>query len=558
MGEPTRSFVSQWLPVAGAVAASALLYVLSFPPFNMAEGAYVFAIPLLLWLFRPRPKKLAAGAIFAWGLLSWLVLIVWLRHVTVGGYLILSAVLALYFSAWFLAAGWLLPKVRDRSFSSRLGAVTVLASLWVVLEYVRTFFLSGFPWLPLAASHWQRPLLLQLASWTGAYGVSFILIFFNLGLAFYIDRLFRFYGQGWKRFCPEFFVGLALLMATAFGSFQAARSTAGEQEKAFNVAFVQPYIPQTVKWDPGKTREILDTIERTTLRTRDMPRRPDLVVWPEAVTPLPVLGNRDVQRWVEQIAARMEAPLFLGSVGVHPEDREDWFNGIFAVDPEQGLLPHHYRKRKLVPFGEYIPMEAALSWLSKIVPIEGSFGAGKSADPITVEVAGESYRLGPLICYEDVFPSLARRTAGAGADFLVVVTNNGWYGEEGMPFQHAAHSVLRAVETRRPVLRSGNGGWSGWIDEYGVIRGVLGDENGSVFFRGGEVLSVTKDSGWTGRQSFYVRHGDWFPAVCGVFLLIGALFFFRDPGSRPRDREVSLQERPAEPLAGRKPAAKES
>lgn len=521
----------EWLIAGSAVFLSALLYVIAFPPFNLAEGIYVFAVPLLLWLFRPRPARAAAAAVVGWGLLSWLALIVWLRHVTYGGYFVASLLLALYFSLWFLAAWWALPRLREGRLGLRLAGITALAALWVLHEYARGFVLTGFPWLPLAASHWERPLLLQLSAWTGAYGVSFILIFFNLGLAFYVDRLLRFYGQGWRRFCPEFFIALALLLVAGFGSFRLAHHSSGEQETIFNAAFVQPYIPQTVKWEPEKTREILGAIERTTFWTKDLPLRPDLVLWPEAVTPLPVVGNPDMQRWVERIASEMEAPLFIGSVGVLRGEKDDWFNGILAIDPEEGLLPHHYSKRKLVPFGEYVPFRAALGWLSKIVPLEGSFAPGESAGAITVSVAGRDLRLGPLVCYEDVFPRLARATVREGADVLIVVSNNGWYGEEAMPFQHATHSVLRAVETRRPVLRSGNGGWSGWIDEYGVIRDVLVDEEGSIFFRGGSVYPIARDSAWADRESFYVRHGDWFVAACGLFVL-GAGFGPLRPGRR--------------------------
>lgn len=509
------------LLAGAAVVLSALLYVLAFPPFDVAEAAYVFAVPLLLWLFRPRPRKVAVAAIIGWGLLSWLALIVWLRHVTFGGYLIASTILALYFSLWFLAAWWALPRARDGGLPLRLTAMAGLAALWVVHEYVRSFFLTGFPWLPLAASHWQRPLLLQLSAWTGAYGVSFILIFFNLGLAFYIDRLVRFYTKGWQRFCPEFFVALALLLLGGFGAFRLAQVSSGEKETVFNAAFVQPYIPQRLKWDSDKVGEVTDIVERTTLWTRGMPRRPDLVLWPEAVTPVAVVGNARSQAWVEGLAREMEAPLFMGSVGFLRGPPEEWFNGIVVVDPEEGLLPHHYKKRKLVPFGEYVPFGGLFAWISKIVPLEGSFVHGRSADPIEVVVAGRELRLGPLICYEDVFPKLARETARAGADFLIVVTNNGWYGEEGMPFQHAAHSVLRAVETRRPVLRSGNGGWSGWVDEHGVIHDVLLDENGSIYFRGGAVWPISRDSGWVDRQSFYVRYGDWFVGLCAVVVLGG-------------------------------------
>ncbi len=511
-----------WLYGALASLLSAVLYVVSFPPFGVAECAYVFAIPLLLWLMaKRRPWKQVALISLAWGMLSWLALIVWLRHVTYGGYFVVSAIMALYFTTWFLAAGWALPQLRHAGAAARLAGITGMAALWVVHEYARGFFLTGFPWLPLAASHWERPLVLQVAAWTGSYGVSFLLIFFNLGLAFYIDRFVRPAPEGGPRwrFSPELFVSLAVVLGGSFGAFSAARSAAGQREPLFDVALIQPYIPQHAKWDPEKAGEILGIIERTTLLTKHLPNEPDFVLWPEAVTPLAIVGDGWTQRWVEGIAQKMEAPLLAGTIGVE-ESAEGgefrWFNGAVAVDPEAGLLPSPYRKRKLVPFGEYIPFGRLFSWISKFVPLEGSFMAGESAAPLMVTVNGTPCSVGALICYEDVFPALARETVREGAEVLAVVTNNGWYGEEGMPYQHAAHSVLRAVETRRPVIRSGNGGWSGWIDEYGVIRHVLFDERGSVFFRGGEVVEVTRDEAWAGQQTFYVRHGDWFAGVCAI------------------------------------------
>ncbi len=109
----------------------------------------------------------------------------------------------------------------------------------------------------------------------------------------------------------------------------------------------------------------------------------------------------------------------------------------------------------------------------------------------------------------------------AGADVLAVLTNNGWFGEGGAAYQHAAHSVLRAVETRRPVVRCGNGGWSGWIDEYGRIRAVLTNDEDSIYFRGIRAVNLSRDRRWVGRESFYVAHGDWFLIVCFVLLGLG-------------------------------------
>ncbi len=132
---------------------------------------------------------------------------------------------------------------------------------------------------------------------------------------------------------------------------------------------------------------------------------------------------------------------------------------------------------------------------------------------------------GVLICYEDLFSNLAVSEVRSGADALVVVTNDTWYGEGAAAFQHAAHSVLRAVETRRPVLRCGDAGWSGWIDEFGNIRRVMKDADGSIYYQGVALANITRDTRWIGKNSFYVEHGDWFVifsaalAALAVFLL---------------------------------------
>ncbi|HNW42128.1 MAG TPA: nitrilase-related carbon-nitrogen hydrolase, partial [Opitutaceae bacterium] len=164
-----------------------------------------------------------------------------------------------------------------------------------------------------------------------------------------------------------------------------------------------------------------------------------------------------------------------------------------------------------------------LGWLRYLQPIGEDIDAGKDMPPLMLRLRGHSVPVSPLVCYEDTFPKLAASGVRMGAELLVVVTNNAWFGEGGAAYQHAAHSVLRAVETRRPVLRCGNGGWSGWIDEFGNVRAVLKDRTGSIYFRGTETLSVYRDVRWTTQQSFYVRHGDWFVAVCAGLALFGFL-----------------------------------
>ncbi|HCR37468.1 MAG TPA: apolipoprotein N-acyltransferase, partial [Opitutae bacterium] len=242
----------------------------------------------------------------------------------------------------------------------------------------------------------------------------------------------------------------------------------------------------------------------------------DWVLWRESATPLPVIGNQSMCAWVEALATEVGRPIVMGNLAHEPEA---WYNGIFVVLPYQGLMQPYYVKRKLVPFGEYVPFRSWFPGLDKVVPIGDDFLPGGEAELLKVPLGEQVLICGGLVCYEDIFPQLAREVSRKGAQCLVVVTNDAWYGEEAGAYQHAAHSVLRAVETRRPVIRSGNGGWSGWIDGMGSIREVLIKSGKGVYFRGAESLVFHYPMDADLKQSFYVQWGDWFVLLSGVFSL---------------------------------------
>ena len=142
-----------------------------------------------------------------------------------------------------------------------------------------------------------------------------------------------------------------------------------------------------------------------------------------------------------------------------------------------------------------------------------------------------------MICNEDAYGGLAREMVQEGADFLYVATNDAWYGQESGAYKHAANSVLRAVECRRPVVRCGNHGWSGWIDELGRIRQVATGKDGSIYFRGTSLLNVSATKAYVGTESFYTRHGDWFVGVCGALSVFGMLVFLRGGDSRKGEND---------------------
>lgn len=524
---------------AAVFLTTVVLTVISFPPYDASEAAYTMLIPGIFWAYRRPAFKLYAATLLAAQAVAWIFLLGWLHHVTWAGLFLLGPFVGIWVGTWYLAVWWTMPRMLGQPTMNRLIAMIGLCALWAIIEWTRTWFLTGFPWLPLAASQWERPTILQIAAYTGSVGVSFVLVAANIGFAAYAHRLLREGATGFNKRSQEFFLALFLLMACMCVHFQDAFARARFQEPLGRVAFVQPYIPQDVKWDPAKAKDIVATLRDTTREAAAT--KPDLILWPEASTPWAVRGDPSVQRFVETLSREAETTLMLGSIAIEKPGTPEayWFNSAFVVTPDGGLQEQYYSKRQLVAFGEYVPLRPVLGWLRKFVPIGDDFTRGEEASPLTVRLRGRSVGIGPLICYEDIYGSLARESVLSGANVLAVLTNNGWFGEGGAAYQHASHAVLRAVEMRKPVLRCGNGGWSGWIDEFGLVRAVLTRDpqgvvhtdprragEGTIYFRGSAALTVMHDTRWAEALSFYARHGDWFVMLC-LGLATFAFFLLR-------------------------------
>ena len=526
--------------VAAAVVFlfTVVLAVVSFPPYDMPQFAYAMLVPGVYWAYAKPRFKLFAWTMFAAQAVAWTIILGWLHHVTWGGLFLLGPFVGAWIGSWYLAAWWVVPRMIGRPTLTRLLALLGLAAIWALIEWSRTWLLGGFPWLPLAASQWKMVSMLQIAAYTGALGVSFVVVAVNLGFAAYAQRLFREGAKGLNKRSQEFFLALFLVLVCFSVQLQETYSRVRFNVPFARVAFVQPYIPQDVKWDPAKGPGIIKVLEDQTLAAASS--RPDLILWPEASTPYAVRGDASAKAFADSLAVRARTPLLLGSIAIEDPatPRERWFNGVFLVTPEGGVQKDYYAKRQLVPFGEFVPLRPVLGWLSKFVPIGDDFARGLDSAPLVVPLKDKTAVFGPLICYEDIYPDLARGSVLAGSEVLAVLTNNGWFGEGGAAYQHAAHSVLRAVETRRPVIRCGNGGWSGWIDEFGLVREEIRDAERGIYFRGTRTLSITRDRRWIGQESFYVQHGDWFVLAClaAALLGVGALLTAPPPVS-PKTEE---------------------
>ena len=497
-------------------------WMASMPPFNLGELAYVLFVPLLLWVYTKPSWRAVRWVAGLSSLFAWVGIFIWLRHVTYIGTVLLAGCLSLYFIIWLSYVRWTLPRLLHQSFLFRVLGFLGIAGTWVVCEWLRSILIYGMPMGPLALSQWQKPVLLQIAAWTGAYGVSFFLIFFNCCMAqtfFNLSLLDKKRSLFLRWFKADFYCAIGVLISLIFLYLNCLPKSWSDREEAFAFALVQPNFPPLLDWDEEINASRMAQLEQQVARAQLLEF--DILMFSEAVTPEPIIGDRATLLFYESIVEDQSQPILTGNLA-HYSEGNRWYNGIFLMEPETGLNPLYYAKRRLVPFGEYIPSPFK-GLLETFGAIQGAYYPGTFHGSIPIQLRGKAYAFGALVCYEDMFPRLVRETVQAGAEILFVATNNAWYGEEGGAYFHAAHSVLRAVENRRPIIRCGNAGWSGWVDAYGSVRDVLTDEAHSIYFKGCGRFTLTMDKQWQSYTSVYTRYGDWFVWLSAVFALCASL-----------------------------------
>lgn len=514
----------EWLfPILASFTSFLLLWA-AHPPRHSPESAYLFLLPVLIWFhFRPNVRKTFLCILIA-GWIYQIMMVGWMRHISLGGMLAATLLLSCFQCIWFLVARAWIGRIDILAFPKRFLVIVGLSSLWVLIEWARTLFTLGFPWCPLSVTQWERPVLLQSAWYGGGWTISFFLIFFNLCTASYLHHLLlrRHQAKGFlhRSICPDLYIAVLLLLLMVYPYFKDNPHSQPEPSREMRIGICQPYLKD--KWMEGKATEHKQTLIRQTEFLALM--KPDIILWPEASTPYPV--NLDTL-WVEGLAKKTGIPILAGSV-VREEDAS--YNAMVYIDPIEGFNPEWYAKQILVPFGEYVPWPFNyIPGLEKLVGPVGNFSAGHHSFlmdlPIREGNARSSVRAGFMICYEDIFPAIPRKMVEQGAELLIVSTNDAWFMEEGCAEQHAAHSVLRAVETKVPVIRCGNAGWSGWIDENGIVRDILLDDRKSVYFQGAKVVDVRVPSDNSIKAASL---GDGFAYFCAfIFFSIAGYFRYK-------------------------------
>ena len=535
-------FLNELFLRSGYLAAmgAGLLLTAAFPKFSIAGFAWI--VPgLLLAIAQGKSRGDAFRIGYVAGLTYFLSSLYWLLLIPVSwfpilGWVSLAAVLALFVAVWL----WLLAgKIGEGDWARRTRWALAGAAVWVALEMVRARLLGGFPWDFLGVSQYRMVPLIQIASVTGVYGVSFLVAWFSLSLFSAMRAIF---GNPTRRLVWQAEMALPLVAVIGlflFGYFRAGQGNS--PPTLLRMTLVQPSIPQTLIWNPNEDEkrfhQLIQLTEEALTESRKQdpegqviqilnssnqnegpdgtridrrPARTDLLIWPESAVPELDEDTFDV---ISRLAQSNRVwIIFNGEDVVFRPDTTNYFNSAFLVAPD-GRLADIYHKRKLVMFGEYIPLVQWLPFVKWLTPITGSFTPGDR--PVTFELDNLRVNAAPLICFEDTFPGITRASAQNDVDFLVNLTNDGWFGDSAAQWQHLAAAVFRAVENNLPLIRCANNGVTCWIDADGRVREVFKAPAGGVYGAGALTIDVPVTQDGAGREpTFYHRHGDWFGWAC--------------------------------------------
>jgi apolipoprotein N-acyltransferase len=463
--------------------------------------------PFLLLLGKGRGFALGV----AHGVAYWLVAIAWIAPTLqvyggVGGALswVLLGLLALYlalFHGLFAAAGARLLRRADARGDAL--ALVALPAAWVALEWLRAHLFGGFSW-NLAAYAWTDvPGALPLAAWVGAYGVSYLLLFANTGLALAVAR---------RRAAPAV-VGVALpLLALALGGRWAVPET--PRGPGQPVRLLQPNIANLVAWDAAAVEANYRKLLAQSHSACDEPGA--LLVWPEsAAWPFALERHARLAEDVGRLAAA-GCPVLLNSI--HEDDGKSFNSAYLVSGPVLGeAAPQRYDKRHLVPWGEYVPLGELLPFVGRLARAAGDFTPAAELRLL----AWRSERLGPAICFEVIFPGETAALARAGATVLVTITNDAWYGDTAAPWQHFRAARFRAAENRRPLLRAAITGISALVGPDGSVVDWL-----APFAEG------TLEARVVGRRDLspYARRPWLVPASCALLAALAWLLAAPKPG----------------------------
>ncbi|HYL21132.1 MAG TPA: apolipoprotein N-acyltransferase [Gemmatimonadales bacterium] len=500
---------------AALVVVGAALLAASYPPFSLPVVSFLAVVPAVILLRRFEQARDPRGA-FRWGfwygfasqgvVLYWLVVALW--HFTPLSALGYLATITL-FGLWHALLFWFVTRVRLDLPAVPLWVVFPVA--WTAVEWAVGH--QGdirFPWLGLGTSLAAAPTLVQWADIAGARGVTLWLAWCNvmvvegmMGERGALRESLTVPGSGSFRWRPAVALLVTILAAWSYGAW---RVRTLPMREVGTVGLIQPNEGFREKWDPGHADSMVAKLVRMS-RALEAERHPSLVVWPEAAIPGYFFEHPAWPAAIGGLARETRTPILAGGVYVefHPGGSYDYYNAAFYFDTAGRWQPYPvYQKHYLVPIVERVPFVPP-RWLQ--LKWFGGFGIGRGL-PLYASPLG---RFGVMICYESAFEALARGYRRTGAEFLVNITNDAWYGRTAGPYQHATHLVMRAIETRAGIARAANDGISELVDPLGrtsIETGLEREDAVAGVLHTSDVIPL------------YVRWGDWVGTLV-VLLTLG-------------------------------------
>lgn len=503
------------------VLLAAVGFLLAYPPFHLLFPSFVALVPVVRLLRDAEHEAWTTRYVwkvgFWFGLalngitLYWMVFALWrFTPLAALGYVATVVSFGALLGLFFVSVVWV------RRAWPTVPLLVALPTMWTAGEWTIGHLPQvGFPWLGLGTSLAAFPALAQTAEWWGARGLTFLLVLANVALA----ALVLPEASKRQRLRAPLFVAMGIAAAAVFGAW---REQSLVTRPVGTLALIQPNIGFDEKWtaEPETVMSRMLTLSEEALAAGE----PAMVVWPEAAVPGYLKVRPDWAARIEVLAKRSSSDFVVGGLDVdwRGEGDYDVFNAAFFFSPDASWNAYPaYRKHYLVPITERVPFVNP-RWFGGL-RFFGAFERGQDF-PVFESTLG---RFGVFICYESTFEDVARRYRRAGADFLVTVTNDAWFGRTAAPYQHASHLVLRAIEIRAGIARAANSGISGFVDALGrythrteldteaIVRGTLETS---------DVITV------------YVRLGDWVGWLCvlaSVTLTGGALV------SKWRDRSAA-------------------
>lgn len=498
---------------------SSFLLILSFPTFDIEFLAWFALVPLLIAL-RNKNLKSAFGLSFLSGIGFFMGIFYWINIID-GFSMIEFLLLGVYLGSYFGLFGFLLNFMSEKN---TFPHIVTAPSLWVATEYIRSHadFLS-LPWGLLGHSQYLNIHFIQIASFTGVYGISFLLVMVNVAVCEAILSLIAYRKKKAFMHSLRFYISSAITIVFIVSSYIYGIAAAKEQpdDKKMQVTVIQGNIPQSMKWKPELLK--LHIKKHVALSEEAARARTSLIIWPETAVQGFLPNDRYLLDTFSSLAHTTRTHFLVGgsqrpkfvNQGIKNEYR---YNSAFLISPE-GAIVRFYNKIRLLPFGEYIPYEKTVPWPKRYIGSTSNYLAGNSFTLFNIQ----GIKFGALICWENIFPELFRQFIRNGADFMVNITNEAWFGDTAAPYQFVSMSVFRAVENRISIVRCGNTGISCFIDPFGRITGRVTKDDKDIFVGG----FLTKEILLISRRTFYSESGDVFfysVAIMTMFMLIAIIF----------------------------------